>query len=481
MRKKIVLFSGLLFITILAVGGIYLLLARDAHAASGEQEESSGRLDPFANKPRYSLSIDLSFDLHRADVRERMGVTNRTGKKWERLVFSVPPAANGSVFQFDSLRLKYRNKTDAVVPVIRGSMLSFSLPDPVFPGDAIEAEMSFRLSLPRLDPYDVHPKGNQGYGDKVMQFGDFFPTLTPFDPESGFREWEYVPVGDPYVYVLSDYEVEINTDPGVLVAAAGLVSHDGQYYQFKIDNARTFAFTASKQYDLLSASALNIPIYCFYVKGNTHAAEAMLTTARECLELYSMYYGPYPYRELVLAQNAYASAMEYSGFVTISNINIINYTDEKPQLLLYLVAHEISHQWWYGAVGNDEVREPWLDEALAKYSEFLYFRAYHPQFTEWWQSLTVVQWPADRFIDDTIYEFRDTRQDYMRVIYGLAPLFIQELHDKIGEQTFFEFLRDYRSYGENRIVTKKDFFAVLGRHTSEDIAPLVNKYFRFPP
>ncbi|MCG4735065.1 M1 family peptidase, partial [Casaltella massiliensis] len=30
-------------------------------------------------------------------------------------------------------------------------------------------------------------------------------------------------------------------------------------------------------------------------------------------------------------------------------------------------------QWWYSVVGNDEVNEPWLDEALTEYSTVLYF------------------------------------------------------------------------------------------------------------
>jgi aminopeptidase N len=30
--------------------------------------------------------------------------------------------------------------------------------------------------------------------------------------------------------------------------------------------------------------------------------------------------------------------------------------------------HEIAHQWWYGLVGNDQYRDPWLDESFASYS-----------------------------------------------------------------------------------------------------------------
>jgi hypothetical protein len=32
--------------------------------------------------------------------------------------------------------------------------------------------------------------------------------------------------------------------------------------------------------------------------------------------------------------------------------------------LRYLVTHEVTHQWFYGIVGNDQAREPFADEAL---------------------------------------------------------------------------------------------------------------------
>ena len=40
----------------------------------------------------------------------------------------------------------------------------------------------------------------------------------------------------------------------------------------------------------------------------------------------------------------------------------------------FLLAHEIAHQWWFGLVGNDQLREPWLDEGLANWSAWSYLR-----------------------------------------------------------------------------------------------------------
>ena len=34
------------------------------------------------------------------------------------------------------------------------------------------------------------------------------------------------------------------------------------------------------------------------------------------------------------------------------------------------LSHELAHQWFYSLVGNDQARDPWLDEGLATYAQF---------------------------------------------------------------------------------------------------------------
>jgi aminopeptidase N len=35
----------------------------------------------------------------------------------------------------------------------------------------------------------------------------------------------------------------------------------------------------------------------------------------------------------------------------------------------FILAHELSHMWWYALIGSDQARSPWLDEGFASYSE----------------------------------------------------------------------------------------------------------------
>ncbi|HEQ72413.1 MAG TPA: hypothetical protein ENN69_07980, partial [Spirochaetia bacterium] len=341
MRRRCI-FLTLLFSFVFAVVGITSGLPQGE--AADTQVDLQDQVTPLY--PRYEFYIDLLVQNHHARVREKMTVANTTRDAWKRIVFSVPPAATANVFTLAWLTVTVGGRTVSVTPTFDGSMMIVDFPVSVAPRAEVQIMLGFTLTLRRLKPWEAHPLGNLGYGDKVMQFGDCFPVITPYDDATGFRIWHYVPVGDPYVYINADYNVVITTDRPVLIAAAGLVTHSGNLWEFHLHNARSFAFTASAEYDFVSGVADEIPVYVYYVKGKERAARAVLTTAVQCLSLYASLYGPYPYPELVLAQNAYASAMEYAGFVTISNAYMQNYSTS-PQLLFFITSHEIAHQWWY--------------------------------------------------------------------------------------------------------------------------------------
>ena len=93
--------------------------------------------------------------------------------------------------------------------------------------------------------------------------------------------------------------------------------------------------------------------------------------AKESIKIFNNLFGEYPYDTYsVVASDFYIGGMEYPTLVMIDNTL---YDDNSKFLLEYVIAHETAHQWWYSVIGNDEVDEPWLDEALTEYSTILYF------------------------------------------------------------------------------------------------------------
>jgi aminopeptidase N len=90
-------------------------------------------------------------------------------------------------------------------------------------------------------------------------------------------------------------------------------------------------------------------------------AGAILANAAAALRAYSERYGAYPWRTYTVAVTADARGargIEYPTLVLIIG---------RPANLV--VAHETAHQWFYSLVGNDQARDPWLDEGLTTWAE----------------------------------------------------------------------------------------------------------------
>ena len=80
-------------------------------------------------------------------------------------------------------------------------------------------------------------------------------------------------------------------------------------------------------------------------------------------------FGAYPYRSLTLALTPeLGGGIEYPGHIM-----------QGPGTLDRTTPHEVGHQWFYALVGNDQGRDPWLDEALASWAEAR-FEATVPEF-----------------------------------------------------------------------------------------------------
>jgi hypothetical protein len=358
-------------------------------------------------------------------------------------------------------------------------MMTIPLPAPLPPRTPVEINLAFVLRLPQLNLGWWPPQGNFGWGERVTQVGDWCATLVPYREGQGWLVWEYYPVGDPAIYEPATFAAQIKTDADVVVAAPGLLYGESGNWRFRLDGVRTFAFLASREYVYLRGTSEGIAIRSYYLPEYQTAAQAVLDNAAQALTLFTQKYGPYPYQELVIAQNGYYGGMEYPALVSLSNYAYLSYTGDPKELLTSLTVHETSHQWWYGAVGNDQVREPWLDEGLAQYSEAVYFEQVYPDLVAWWWTYTIDYWGPVGPVDRTIYDFTDT-ETYLHQIYGRGAHLFADLRALMGDEAFFAALLEYRAVNDGRLATADDFFAAVRAHTDVDLTGLMGEYFQYP-
>ena len=89
--------------------------------------------------------------------------------------------------------------------------------------------------------------------------------------------------------------------------------------------------------------------------------------------------------------------MEYPGVATIGDFlydpNETVGGSPSLEALEWVVAHEVAHQWFFNVVGNDQVNEPWLDEAVVQYLVELYYAdVYGEEAVQRWRSWMYLRW-----------------------------------------------------------------------------------------
>ncbi len=422
------------------------------------------------------MDIALNFLDRRMQVTQYVLLSNLSLDIWEEVVFSVPPAFTPGVFTLQAVEVTTLRQRRLVTTELENTMLHVRMPGAVQPGEPVGINLTYVIQIPQVVPTAWLPEGNLGAGEFVIQAGDWHPTLVPYAENGGWQTWEYYPVGDPTVYDVADYDVRIFADPKLVIAAPGETSLAGPARHYVLHNARSFAFTASPDYQMIEASVDGIPVRSYFLPAYAEGAQAVIDTAAQALRLFTTLYGPYPASGLVVAQNAYYGSMEYSGFISMSDYAFKTYQKVPSTLLVNLTAHEIAHQWWYGAVGNDQVHEPWLDESFAKYSELLFYEHYYPRIVPWWWENHIDRNNPGGPIDIPIYDF-PTTADYIHQIYGQGARFLGDLRAFMGDAQFFAFVKAYQTAGTARIMKKADFFNILESFTDGDLTPLIDQYF----
>jgi aminopeptidase N len=121
-------------------------------------------------------------------------------------------------------------------------------------------------------------------------------------------------------------------------------------------------------------------------------------------------------------------------------------------------------KWWYAQVGSDQALTPWLDEALATYSEYIFYEEFHPDLADWWWGFRVRTFvPADysgRRVDSTVYEFATVR-DYINAVYLRGAEMMHRIRGVLGNDAFFAWLRRYADAGAGQIVDEEFIWSVL--------------------
>lgn len=425
-----------------------------------------GDLDKEVARSQYSLDVRLNYASHSIEVQQQILYLNQSNETLFDIVLAVEGHRVGGLFALQSLRV---DGVDFSQVELGADSFDFTVPAPLAPGAVLAIELNWSLVLPARE-------APLGYSARQAHFVDWYPFVPPRQNGAWLLPAEGA-VGEHLAYESADFNVSITVEDEepLVVAAPGEVA-PGQY---QLSNARRFSWSASPDYVLTQGEQDGIPITVYADARYSAAAAASLEAAQLALEIYPALYGPYPHAGLSIVAADFRDGMESDELFFLDTAYFAGYAGDPISYLPMLTAHEVAHNWWYGQVGNDPASEPWLDEALAIYSEVLYYEINHPDLVDDWWAFRVEQWSPQGAVISTIYDHAGFNA-YVHAVYLRGALFIQELRDLIGDETFFAFLRDYAETYAGQIVTREEFFELLAEHSQADIQPLLDEYFKGP-
>lgn len=447
-------------------------------------------LPPALTRPQYTLDMQLNYTAKTATVNETILYPNWTGETLTSLVLAVEPNLWSGGFSLKSIAADNQPVTSYTLENL-SQRLEVQLPQPLPPSSTITLMLTYDLILPAMQAYqnasnDIRPQ-IYGYSDKQVNFVDWYPFVVPYMPGQGWvlhNPWYY---GEHLMYDLADFDVTVTFTDGAKpkVAASGAEIESGTEAtpsgavtrRFTLQAGRTFALSMSDHFKVAQQTVGDVTVYSYYFGLYDAPGQAMLQTTIDAMQTFSERFGPYRHKTLTAVQGDFNDGMEFSGMYFISRDYFNLYDGTPKNYLVIIAAHETAHQWWFDAVANDQALEPWLDEALSTYSEHVYYETIYPELVDWWWGYRYFEFQQAGFVDTQIYDGGGQRP-YWDKVYLTGARFFRDLRQRVGDEIFFTFLRDYYTQSVGRQVTGADFFRVFHETTAADITDLLVQYFK---
>lgn len=464
-------------------------------------------------RPGPSYTIDVSLDAAHAALHghERLQVWNGSGRPLDHLDLHLYANAyrdNRTTFARDRTRLAVYEDPRTAIPsaesagsisvsaaciaglavrfTVDGTVLRIPLEVPLRAGERVVVEIDFDVRIPRYRDRLAVSGGN-------FVIGAWFPKLAVLD-DRGWNSGQRRGLGEFYSEA-GDYDVSITVPAGFVVGATGarvdrIDNGNGtETSRWLARRVRDFAWVADRRYVTSETTWQDVIVRYLALPGHERTSATGLRVAVAALAYFSERYGRYPYRDFTVAEASAVEAgvgIEYPQMILISAdiVASAGFLSDYEGVLV----HETAHQWWYGIVGNDEVEEAWLDEALATYSTRRYLRSKYgsePPMFRWPTLLRFLPSPTaadvarfmyasqaragfDRPVRQSAVDF-DDRQSYTVSVYYKGASVLDMLEYVVGTDTFDEVLRAYFERYAYDNARSEDFIRTAERVSGRDL------------
>ncbi|HEX6597096.1 MAG TPA: M1 family aminopeptidase, partial [Acidimicrobiales bacterium] len=222
-------------------------------------------------------------------------------------------------------------------------------------GRVVEARVPWTLTLPGPSSDRISRDGD------AVRLGSFFPILG-WEPGVGWRTEP--PTGafaEASTAPVADFDLTVTVPDGLSALASGTNDRPGHW---TAPAMRDVALSVGR-FATASATAhapQPVEVTVGVHQGIAESPQPYVDRVVDILADFAERYGPYPWPAYTLAITpGLGGGIEYPGHVM-----------QGPGTIARTTSHEVGHMWFYGLVGNNQGRDPWLDEGLASWAEARY-------------------------------------------------------------------------------------------------------------
>jgi aminopeptidase N len=176
-------------------------------------------------------------------------------------------------------------------------------------------------------------------------------------------------------------------------------------------------------------------------------------------------YGMYPWPDLMLAEVGADGgfSMEYPQAIHLTRSKV---TDT------YVLYHEVAHQWFYAQLGNNQMREPWLDEGFADFTARWLMGIGENQCSSREVDSSVFAWPAGKTSGGDWLSC----DGYFHAVFYKGTEFLNAVRSTMGRRAFFAALRDYLDAHRYGMTTTRGLLDYLQSRTDANLLPIYRRY-----
>lgn len=397
----------------------------------------------------------------------------------------------------------------------RQTILRVELPSKLPPGQYVELKLNFSGRVPQVQREEASllahflQEVNDAVSDErpirdsrdiyfaseeAMLLGYFFP-MVAVKPSQLTEQSLVAGAGGIVAVDVANYEVRVTADDGVTIISSGVNDEiraivptqtpsseslrQRKVFTFRGDNLRGFGLAIAERMKSIEQQVGHTRVVSYFREGDDRLGKRALSIAVRAIESFSQSFGSYPYpifQVIEMPLPAGSSDTELPALVALAQAYYIDF-DAPNSLRLpgvlreqadviktsfeFILAHGVAHQWWGDVIGSDPERTPYLDEALSTFSAAYYHEVAYgkplgeiilkQQLQGTYQAYRMLG-GVDLEVDKQAKEFRNALQ-FAAIVQAKGALLFAALRKELGDQKFFNALREYYSTYRYRIVS----------------------------